>query len=103
MKELLQKFCARRHGFFISSSFERLYIPGLNEAASEKSWQRQTIQLGYERDLFMRSDTEVRLDILDELMWEPTVDANGIGVTVHNGIVTLTGHVSTYSEKRASE
>jgi osmotically-inducible protein OsmY len=51
----------------------------------------------------MRSDTEVRLDILDELLWEPTVDANGIGVTVHNGIVTLTGYVSTYSEKRASE
>lgn len=51
----------------------------------------------------MRRDTEVRLDILDELLWEPTVDANEIGVTVHNGVVTLTGYVSTYSEKQAAE
>jgi len=51
----------------------------------------------------MRNDTEVRLDILDELLWEPTVDANDIGVTVHHGIVTLTGSVSTFSEKQAAE
>lgn len=51
----------------------------------------------------MRSDTEVRQDVLDELQWEPAVNANEIGVTVHNGIVTLSGYAFSYGEKRAAE
>ncbi len=38
-------------------------------------------------------------NILDELEFEPSVDAANIGVTADNGIFTLTGHVSTYAEK----
>ncbi len=49
------------------------------------------------------SDTELQSDVLDELRWEPTVDAAHIGVSVKNGVVTLTGHVPSYAEKYAAE
>ncbi len=49
------------------------------------------------------SDSSIRQDVLDELEFEPSIDANDIGVMVENGIVTLTGHVPTYSQKLAAE
>lgn len=49
------------------------------------------------------SDMRLRQDILDEFEYEPSIDAANIGVTVENGIVTLTGHVHSYAEKHAAE
>ena len=49
------------------------------------------------------SDLTLRQEILDELEWEPSVDAAHIGVAVDNGIATLSGHVSSYTEKLAAE
>jgi len=49
------------------------------------------------------TDTQLQRDVLDELKWEPSVDAAHIGVSVKEGIVTLTGHVSSYAEKYAAE
>lgn len=49
------------------------------------------------------SDNALKQDILDELEFEPRVDATAIGVAVHDGIVTLTGRVQTYSQKQAVE
>lgn len=39
----------------------------------------------------------------DELEWEPSVNAVGIGVSVEHGIVNLTGHVGSYAEMFAAE
>jgi len=49
------------------------------------------------------SDAKIRQDILDELEFEPSIDANDIGVAVENGVVTLTGYVPTYPQKLAVE
>ncbi|TCN21296.1 osmotically-inducible protein OsmY [Sinorhizobium americanum] len=49
------------------------------------------------------SDIRLRQDILDELEYEPSIDAANIGVTVEDGIVTLTGHVHSFSEKHEAE
>ena len=49
------------------------------------------------------TDLKLRQDVLDELEFEPSVDAAGIGVAVNDGVVTLTCHVSTYAEKLAAE
>ena len=49
------------------------------------------------------SDESLRQSVLDELEFEPTVNATKIGVTVDNGVVTLTGHVGSYAEKIAAE
>ncbi len=51
----------------------------------------------------MRNDKELQSDVLDELQWEPSVDAAEIGVTVRDGVVTLNGSVPTYSEKLSAE
>lgn len=48
-------------------------------------------------------DSALRQDILDELEFEPYVDANDIGVAVEDGIVTLTGHVPSYGQRAAVE
>jgi osmotically-inducible protein OsmY len=49
------------------------------------------------------SDTELQRAVLEELRWEPSVNAAHIGVSVKDGVVTLTGHVSSYAEKYAAE
>jgi osmotically-inducible protein OsmY len=46
---------------------------------------------------------QLRQDTLDELDFEPSIDATKIGVAVSEGVVTLTGHVSSYAEKIAAE
>ena len=51
----------------------------------------------------MISNHQLRQDVLDELEFEPSINANNIGVGVHEGIVTLTGFVSSYAEKVAAE
>ncbi|WP_099867919.1 BON domain-containing protein [Pararhizobium haloflavum] len=48
-------------------------------------------------------DNTLRQNIIDELEFEPSIDAADIGVAVDNGVVTLTGHVATYSEKVTAE
>lgn len=50
-----------------------------------------------------KEDIGLQQDVLDELDWEPGVDAANIGVIVENGVVTLKGHVPTYTEKLAAE
>ena len=48
-------------------------------------------------------DKQLRQHVLDELEFEPSIDASNIGVAVDDGIVTLTGHVSHYPEKIGAE
>jgi len=47
-------------------------------------------------------DLQLRQDVVDELEYEPSIDAAHIGVAVDKGVVTLTGHVATYAEKQAA-
>lgn len=49
------------------------------------------------------TDSELRQLVIDELEFEPSFDASNIGVAAKDGIVTLTGHVTSYAEKMAAE
>lgn len=49
------------------------------------------------------NDLALRQNIIDELGFEPSVDAANIGVAVEEGVVTLSGHVGSYAEKIAAE
>jgi len=51
----------------------------------------------------MTSDTQVRDNVEAELDWDARVDSRQIGVAVQDGIATLTGHVSSYAQRRAAE
>lgn len=48
------------------------------------------------------NELKLRDDILDELAYEPIVDAAHIGVAVDQDVVTLSGHVSSYAQKLAA-
>ncbi|MGD0556019.1 MAG: BON domain-containing protein [Streptosporangiaceae bacterium] len=51
----------------------------------------------------MKSDTEIRDDVIKELQWDPQItNPDAIGVAVTDGAVTLTGQVSTYAEMLAA-
>jgi osmotically-inducible protein OsmY len=45
---------------------------------------------------------QFRQNVLDELEFEPSIDAAHIGVAVDKGAITLTGHVANYAEKEAA-
>jgi osmotically-inducible protein OsmY len=51
----------------------------------------------------MKTDTQLKDDVMAELRWEPTVTSNDINVAARDGIVTLSGTVPHYAEKRAAE
>ena len=50
----------------------------------------------------MKTTTQLQRDVMDELQFEPSVDASNIGVIAKDGIVTLTGKVSNYAAKYAA-
>lgn len=51
----------------------------------------------------MKTDIEIQKDVIEQLKWEPFLNASQIGVSVKNGIVTLSGQVDAYSKKTQAE
>jgi osmotically-inducible protein OsmY len=51
----------------------------------------------------MKTDSELKRDVLAELSWDPLVPESRVGVAVDNGVVTLTGHLDSYAEKVATK
>lgn len=50
-----------------------------------------------------RTDQEIQQDVLAELKWDAQVQPNEIGVSVKDGVVTLTGWVDSYLKKWSAE
>jgi osmotically-inducible protein OsmY len=51
----------------------------------------------------MKTDADLKREVMAELEWDPAVKSTAIGVAVKDGVVTLTGHLDTYAEKLAVE
>lgn len=51
----------------------------------------------------MKTDQQLKKDVIAELEWDPAINAAHVGVAVKDGVVTLTGHLDTYAEKYAIE
>jgi osmotically-inducible protein OsmY len=51
----------------------------------------------------MRSDSDIKSDVEDELRWDPDISSDDIAVAVKNGVVTLTGFVRSYGQKLQAE
>ncbi len=56
-----------------------------------------------QREVIMKTDEGLQRDVLEEFDWDAGVDASQIEVAANSGIVTLSGHVSTHSDKHAAE
>ena len=50
-----------------------------------------------------KSDDELQSEVMFQLGWDSRVKQTEIGVTVHRGIVTLTGNVESYAKKLAAQ
>lgn len=50
-----------------------------------------------------RTDEQIQQDVLAELKYDARVQPNEIGVSVHDGIVTLSGWVDSYTKRWAAE
>lgn len=51
----------------------------------------------------MKTDAQIKQDVLDELVFMPNIDETQIGVIVEDGVVTLTGFVDAFHKKVAAE
>lgn len=51
----------------------------------------------------MKTDAEIRRDVESELQWDPSIDDKRVGVTVKDGVVTLTGDVPHFASRWAAE
>jgi osmotically-inducible protein OsmY len=50
-----------------------------------------------------KTDSQLQLDVLNELKWEPGVDHEKIGVSADDGVITLSGLVPSFSQKLLAE
>jgi len=51
----------------------------------------------------MKTDAQIQKDVMEQLKWEPFLNSSAIGVSVKNGVVTLSGIVDSFSKKVATE
>jgi osmotically-inducible protein OsmY len=51
----------------------------------------------------LKTDEEIQNDVLAELKWDARIQPNEIGISVKDGIVTLTGWVDSYLKKWTAE
>lgn len=51
----------------------------------------------------VKSDAQLKKDVLAELAWDPSINASHVGVAVEKGVVTLLGHLESFAEKHAIE
>jgi osmotically-inducible protein OsmY len=51
----------------------------------------------------MKTDSDIKRDVENELRWDPDIDATDLAVTVKDGVVTLAGFVRSYSQKWEAE
>jgi len=53
--------------------------------------------------MMMKTDSELQRDVMDELVWDPSIDHAHIGVAAKGGVVTLSGFVTNYAQKMTAE
>jgi osmotically-inducible protein OsmY len=51
----------------------------------------------------MKSNAQLQRDVLDELLWDPSINPANIEVSADDGAVTLNGSIGSYTEKYAAE
>jgi osmotically-inducible protein OsmY len=57
----------------------------------------------YQAPITFKSDWKIKSEIESELFWSPFVDEEDVGVTVENGIATLTGTGDSMAERSTAE
>jgi osmotically-inducible protein OsmY len=69
------------------------------EATDKQRYRRTSMATA----TLINTDEEIQKDVLAELKWDAQVQPNEIGVSVKDGVVTLTGWVNSYLKRWAAE
>src|SRR5262245_37770344 len=73
------------------------------EVARSPDFRQKTVSAFHlNREAMMKTNTQLQVDVMEELQYEPIIDAACIGITARDGIVTLTGIVRSLAEKWAA-
>lgn len=51
----------------------------------------------------MKTNEQIQKDVYDELKWDPRINETEVGVSISEGVVTLSGYVPLYAEKKAAQ
>jgi len=51
----------------------------------------------------MNDDEQLQSDVLDELLWDPSINTTNVEVEADNGTITLSGSIGSYTELYAAE
>lgn len=51
----------------------------------------------------MRTDAQIQKDVIAQMQWDPFLNTGNIGVSVNDGVVTLSGQVDSFARKQAAE
>jgi len=51
----------------------------------------------------MKNNAQLQRDVLDELLWDPSINPANIEVSADDGVVTLSGTIGSYTEKYTAE
>ncbi len=51
----------------------------------------------------MKNNAELQRDVLDELLWDPSINAANVQVAADHGTVTLRGSIASFTEKWAAK
>lgn len=49
----------------------------------------------------MKSDSQLQKEVGAELEWDPAINAAHVGVTVKDGVMTLSDHLEKFADKSA--
>lgn len=91
-----------------------VYLSGVVNTSFESeqaAWAAERVQgvvgvvnnVTYDYRWRWKPDWEIREDVKDQFFWSPFVDAEDINISVDNGVVSLTGSVSSWSEFEDAE
>jgi osmotically-inducible protein OsmY len=58
------------------------------------------VSTGVVPEATMKTDLDLQKDLAAELKWEPRLEEDEIGIAVKDGVVTLTGSVPDYAQRR---
>jgi len=53
-------------------------------------------------EIHMKTDHQIKQDVIAELEWDPAINSNAIGIAVNDGVVTVSGHIDTYARSGSS-
>jgi osmotically-inducible protein OsmY len=103
-----------RYDITVSAFIGTVYLSGKVNTSFEKNRAEDVAQkvngvvyvvniIVFEHRWAWKPDWEIRENVKDQFYWNPYVDDEQVSMTVDDGVVTLTGTVDTWSERRTAE